>query len=85
MVKWSKMKNHTHVFKSFMLSLCILILTLSLALTVFAVPQLPASYYGIATINGREAPVNSVIMAKINGMEKGSIIIKEEGNKYKLN
>jgi PGF-pre-PGF domain-containing protein len=54
----------------------IILLTLPL---VSAVLQLPAGFYGTATINGRPLPVNSVITARINGELVGEVTINTAG------
>jgi hypothetical protein len=47
---------------------------LVLPVAVFAaVPQLPHIFYGDITINGNPAPVGTVVIANINGVEKGRI------------
>ncbi|MBI2052347.1 MAG: hypothetical protein HYT38_01540 [Candidatus Sungbacteria bacterium] len=53
---------------------------LILPLAVFAqVPQLPHIFYGDITINGSPAPVGTVIVAKIGGVEKGRIVTTQSG------
>ena len=42
-------------------------------------PSLPATYYGLVQINGEDAPVNTTIIAKINGIEKGRVTTTEIG------
>ena len=61
----------------FLLSLLILFVQLS----VFAQesPQLPHLFYGLAQVNGLSLPVGSVIVAKVEGVEKGQITITETG------
>ena len=55
-----------------------------------AVLELPHSFYGTATINGRDIPVNSVIIAKSNDIEVGRFTVTiageygEEANKRLL-
>ena len=39
----------------------------------------PASYYGDVEIDGEPAPVGTTVTAEIDGEERGSIIIEEEG------
>ena len=47
---------------------------LVLPLAVFAqVPQLPHIFYGDITINGSPAPVGTVVIANVNGVEKGRV------------
>lgn len=46
---------------------------------VAAQPVLPAFYYGDAAINGRDVPVDSVITARINGQDRGSITVTTAG------
>ena len=45
----------------------------------FAVPQFPHSFYGIVAINGGPAPIDTVIIAQIGGVEKGRITTIETG------
>ncbi len=51
----------------------------SVPAVVFAVPQLPHLFYGTITINGNPASVGTVIIAKVGGVEKGSITTTEIG------
>ena len=47
---------------------------LVLPMAVFAqVPQLPHIFYGDITINGSPAPVGTVVISKVNGVEKGRV------------
>ncbi len=64
----SKIKNR------FIVSAIIFIVLIAPA---FAAPSLPAAFYGSAEINGRAIPVNSVITAEINDVQKGSITTSE--------
>jgi hypothetical protein len=57
----------------------VILLFFILPSVVLAVPQLPASFYGIVTINGRSAESGSVIVAEIDGLQKGSIVIDVTG------
>ena len=53
---------------------------LVLPLAVFAqVPQLPHIFYGDITINGSSAPVGTVVIAKVNGVEKGRVTTEATG------
>ncbi len=45
----------------------------SIPTVVLAVPQLPHIFYGDITINGSPAPVGTVVIAKVNGVEKGRV------------
>jgi hypothetical protein len=74
------MKNyHTHLSKKLTISIITFILVLIISINVFGAPVLPSSYYGNAEINGRAAPVNSKITAFVQGVQKGSIVISEQG------
>lgn len=42
-------------------------------------PEVPASYYGEVMINGEPAPEGLVVTAEIDGEERGSIVIEEDG------
>lgn len=42
-------------------------------------PSVPAAFYGKVTINGQEAPVGTVVVAKIDGEERGRIEIHKTG------
>ncbi len=53
---------------------------LVLPLAVFAqVPQLPHVFYGDITINDSQAPVGTVVIAKVNGVEKGRVTTEVTG------
>ena len=56
------------------LALCgFLVLALLLwAAPVLAVPPIPHAFYGTVTINGTDAPIGTVVGAKINGEDAGS-------------
>lgn len=45
----------------------------------FAAPQLPHLFYGTATINGADAPIGTVIIAMVDGVERGRITVTEAG------
>jgi hypothetical protein len=53
--------------------------------SVYAQPQLPSILYGKASINGRDAPVGSVLTAKVNGLVKGSFTLTSEGYYDQIN
>lgn len=42
-------------------------------------PVPPAAYYGTVTLNGQPAPVDTVIVARIDGEVRGQITVKEAG------
>jgi hypothetical protein len=44
-----------------------------LALPVAAIPPLPNEFSGTVTINGKPAPAGTVIVAQINGIERGRV------------
>ena len=53
-----------------------------IAPVVYALPQvppLPAAYHGNITVNGELAPVGTIIIAKIEGCEKGRITTNSSG------
>lgn len=50
-----------------------------LAAGVVAIPPLPYEFYGAVTVNETLAPVGTVIVAKINGDEIGTITTTEPG------
>ncbi|PKL59545.1 MAG: hypothetical protein CVV33_07285, partial [Methanomicrobiales archaeon HGW-Methanomicrobiales-4] len=50
-----------------------------LAIHVAAVPPLPAEFYGTISVDGKPAPIGTIITAQINGVEKGSIITSVVG------
>lgn len=79
------MKHHIPLFKNLTASLFLVILIVCIAYSTLAVPQLPAAFYGIASINGRDAPVNSIIVAQVNGIEKGRVSVLEAGKYGDLN
>lgn len=47
--------------------------------SVSAIPALPSFFYGDLSINGEGAKVGTKLVAKINGEERGSIVIGESG------
>jgi len=47
--------------------------------TFAAPPQLPHIFYGNVTNNGNDVPVNTVIIAKVGGVEKGRITVSIAG------
>jgi len=49
--------------------LLVLVLTLSLATPVMAVPQIPHAFYGSVTVGDEPAPDDIVVSAEINGVE----------------
>jgi len=49
------------------------------AFALAAPPQLPHLFYGNATNNGVGVPVNTVIIAKVGGVEKGRITVSVAG------
>ncbi len=63
----------------------VLIIAIVFLLTILIVkaqskpPELPAAFYGFLTINSQPAAVGSVIIAKIDGEERGSITTTESG------
>jgi len=62
--------------------LIISIICTAIVLPVFvlaAPPQLPHILYGNATNNGNNVPVNTVIIAKVGGIEKGRITVSTAG------
>ncbi len=71
--------ENTPMKKGKLILLIIPLVLCSLAVSAFAQPQLPCSFYGNAVINNRNAPVGSIITAEINGLVKGSIILDSEG------
>jgi len=56
--------------------LCIILLSLPL---VLAALEAPHAFYGTATINGRDLPLNSVIVAKIDDAEVGRFTVTTAG------
>ncbi|MBI4163146.1 MAG: hypothetical protein HY513_05670, partial [Candidatus Aenigmarchaeota archaeon] len=56
-----------------------LIILVMFVAPVLAAPQLPAAFYGDASINGRPVPSGSVITAEINGLQKGTLTTTVEG------
>ncbi|MFH0966755.1 MAG: hypothetical protein V1862_03615 [Methanobacteriota archaeon] len=50
-----------------------------LSIHVTAVPPLPAEFYGTLSVDGKPAPIGTVITAQINGVEKGSIVSIVDG------
>jgi len=67
----------------FLYPLIVLTLLLS-AIPVYAdtpteLPTMPHAFYGTATIGGLAAPVGTVVMAKVGGVECGSITTTVEG------
>jgi hypothetical protein len=62
--------------------LAVIIVCAAIVLPAFALaapPQLPHIFYGNALNDGNNLPVNTVIVAKVNGVEKGRVIITEAG------
>ncbi len=60
--------------------LCILTITAIVLIgTVAAVPVVPEEFYGSVFLNGNPAPVGTVIIAKINGEERGNFTTTEAG------
>jgi PGF-pre-PGF domain-containing protein len=57
----------------------LLLLIISIVNSQSEYPALPAFYYGEATVNGRDIPLNSYIIAKINNEEKGEILVEVAG------
>ena len=58
--------------------LCILTITAIVLIgTVAAAPVLPDEFYGSVFLNGNPAPVGTVIIAKINGEERGNFTTTE--------
>ncbi len=51
----------------------------SIHTTVFAIPQFPHIFYGNITIDGNPAPIGTVVVAKIGGVEKGKITTTQSG------
>ena len=51
------------------------------AISAYELPTIPIEFYGYVTINGEPAPVGTEIVAKINGEDRGRIILIE-GGKY---
>jgi hypothetical protein len=49
------------------------------AFTLAAPPQLPHIFYGNVISNGSNVPVNTVIIAKVGGVEKGRITVDTAG------
>jgi len=47
--------------------------------TVAAAPVLPDEFYGSVFLNGNPAPAGTVIIAKINGEERGNFTVHESG------
>ena len=58
---------------------CVLILMLALAGTASAVPLLPAEFSGSVTIDGNPAPAGTVITARIDGLDCGSLALATAG------
>lgn len=56
-----------------------IVLVVGAPAAVLAVPQLPHIFYGAATVNGSPAPVGTVIVAKVGGVEKGRITTTQSG------
>ncbi len=57
----------------------VLLLLLALAGPVSAVPLLPAEFWGTVTIDGSPAPAGTVITARINGSDCGSLTLTTDG------
>jgi hypothetical protein len=51
------------------------------AISAYELPTIPIEFYGYVTINGEPAPVGAEIEARINGEDRGRIILIE-GGKY---
>jgi len=49
------------------------------AFALAAPPQLPHIFYGNVTNNGNDVPANTVIIAKVGGVEKGRITVSMPG------
>ena len=62
-----------------MLSLCLVCLLLFLVSPVYAQPLLPHAFYGDVTIGGQPAPLGTVVSAKVDDVESGSVTTWEVG------
>ena len=66
--------------KKLIKTLAVSLVLLVSPVAVFAqVPQLPHIFYGDVTINSSPAPVGTVIIAKVNGVEKGRVTTEATG------
>ena len=57
----------------------ILIIILTLSVYAQSVPSIPALCYGELTIDGQPAPVGTLVVAKVENVEKGSLVTDKEG------
>ena len=62
-----------------MVGLCLVCLLLCLASPVSAQPLIPHAFYGSVTIGGEPAPLGTVVSAKVNGADSGSVTTWEQG------
>jgi PGF-pre-PGF domain-containing protein len=60
-------------------SLIIMLLILVSNAYAQSMAELPHAFYGTAMINGRDVPVNSLIIAKINDVEEGRVRVRTAG------
>ena len=67
--------------KQLMFTLSIFIFLMGFTINVSAQegPQLPHLFYGDSKVDGEDTPAGTVIIAKVNGEEKGRIITSETG------
>ena len=61
------------------LSLCMVCLLLYCASTASAQPMLPHAFYGTVTIGGQPAPLDTLVTAKVNGIESGNVTTWQVG------
>jgi len=66
----------SRIVRTLIVPFCIILL---ITIHVAAVPPLPAEFYGSVSIDGKPAPVGTMITAQINGVEKGSIRTLADG------
>jgi len=61
------------------ISVLFLMLAISVAAFAEEIPMLPQEYYGTLTLNGTPAPVGTELVAKIDGVQRGSLITTSVG------
>ncbi|MDD5418856.1 MAG: hypothetical protein PHV57_03310 [Methanomicrobiaceae archaeon] len=63
-----------------LITLFFIVALIGAAAAVSPPPALPAEFYGTATQNGAPVPAGTVIVARINNADRGSITVGEEGS-----